>query len=209
VQSHAPLLLAISSEILVSGGKLVELGRLIGRLCRTVQGTGNTPMNGCRLLLGSAMGFHEIRDTGTRYGLVAFDSNGIERPEFTGKFSQMLVEEVTTQPVTNVLFFSHGWKGDVAAATEQYGPLQTTFNEARRNVTPETLPTHVRDAYLDLNDASPWDSKAMASPPRPMPTARALTRKNLTRPETRTEPALANLISAVFSVHCSNSPTGR
>src|ERR1700730_17117871 len=66
------------------------------------------------------MGFHEIRDTGIRYGLVAFDSNGIERPELTGKFSQKLVEEVTTQPVTNVLFFSHGWKGDVPAATEQY-----------------------------------------------------------------------------------------
>ena len=66
------------------------------------------------------MGFHSIRDTGVQYGLIAFDRDGVERPEATGRFSQQLIEEVKAQPITNVFFFTHGWKGDVPAAIEQY-----------------------------------------------------------------------------------------
>src|SRR5258708_30433095 len=66
------------------------------------------------------MGFHTISDIGVRYGLIAFDRKGIERPEAGGMFNEKLIEEVSTQRITNVFFFSHGWKGDLPAAIEQY-----------------------------------------------------------------------------------------
>jgi hypothetical protein len=54
------------------------------------------------------------------YGLIAFGSDGVERPERDGLFSQTLLEQAATQAVTNIFFFSHGWMGDVPAAVEQY-----------------------------------------------------------------------------------------
>ncbi len=185
------------------------------------------------------MGFHSIRDTGVQYGLIAFDRDGVERPEATGRFSQQLIEEVKAQPITNVFFFTHGWKGDVPAAIEQYdswigalmqspdarkaqqvfpgfrplliglhwpslpwggedaggdgsfgasggtspdqllaeyldrfgdrpeirGPLQTIMNEARRNMSPDTLPPEVCQAYLDLNAALGLQSGGVSAPP--------------------------------------------
>src|SRR5271157_4160564 len=185
------------------------------------------------------MGFHKVGDSGFQYGLIAFDADGNERPESDGKFTQKLIEEVMAQPITNVFFFSHGWKGDVPAAIEQYDkwigalidspdlqkaqqafpdfrplfvglhwpslpwgeeeagsdgsfaapgglapgqwleeyvqrlgdrpeilvPLQTIINEARRNMSPETLPGEVRQAYLDLNAALGLQSGGVSAPP--------------------------------------------
>jgi hypothetical protein len=184
------------------------------------------------------MGFHTI-DNEVQYGLIAFDADGVERPEADGKFTQKLIEEVKTQPITNVFFFSHGWKGDVPAAIEQYNkwiaalikspdsqkaqqlfpkfrplliglhwpslpwgeeearsdgsfavagsplrdslleeyvqrlgdrsdivvPLRTIINEARRNMSPGTLPDQVRHAYLDLNAALGLQSGGVSAPP--------------------------------------------
>jgi hypothetical protein len=185
------------------------------------------------------VGYHALQGTGLNYGLIAFDRDGIERPEAAGKFSQKLIEEIATQNFSNVFFFNHGWKGDVPAAIEQYdswigalmkspdaqkaqqvfpgfrpllvglhwpslpwgneeagnggsfaapggpgperllaeylerlgdrpeirSPLETIFNEARRNMSPETLPTSVRQAYLDLNNALGLESGGVSAPP--------------------------------------------
>lgn len=44
-------------------------------------------------------------------------------------------------------------------------PLETIINEARRNAAPDELPPHVRQAYLDLNDALGLKSEGVSAPP--------------------------------------------
>src|ERR1017187_7446156 len=66
------------------------------------------------------MGYHKLGDSDNTYGLIAYDRDGNERLEAGGKFSQKLIEEISSQPITNVFLFSHGWKGDIPAAIEQY-----------------------------------------------------------------------------------------
>jgi hypothetical protein len=57
------------------------------------------------------------------YFLVVHDEAGRERPEADGKFLSDTVEQRVSSsevPITDVFFTSHGWKGDVPAAIEQY-----------------------------------------------------------------------------------------
>jgi hypothetical protein len=184
------------------------------------------------------MGFHTIAASGVRYGLMAFDANGVERSEGAGPFSQTLIAEARNA-VTDIFFFSHGWQGDLTAAIRQYdlwigalanspdletarrktpaflplfiglhwpslpwgnedagadgsfaaaarpdpqqmlnacidrfgdGPeiraaLQTIFDQARYNITPDTLPPAVQQAYLDLNAALGLGSGGVSAPP--------------------------------------------
>jgi hypothetical protein len=55
------------------------------------------------------------------YHLIVFDENGIERrePDRT-LMSDIVQQRVSATGVTDVFFTSHGWKGDVPAAIEQY-----------------------------------------------------------------------------------------
>ncbi len=76
------------------------------------------------------MPFRTVPGTTVEYALIAFDKEGVERigdPDAkpvsaggSGKFSARVVEQLASRPYTNVFFFSHGWKGDVPAAIEQY-----------------------------------------------------------------------------------------
>jgi hypothetical protein len=185
------------------------------------------------------MGYHTIPSTEHTYGLIAYGNDGNERLESGTKFSQKLLEVASTEPITNVFFFSHGWKGDVPAAIEQYdswigalmasadlakaekafpgfrplliglhwpslpwghedagsdgsfaasngpgpnqmledmverlgdrpeirGPLETIFEAARHDMSPDTLPDSVREAYLKLNDALGLGSRGVSAPP--------------------------------------------
>src|SRR5207244_6944270 len=63
----------------------------------------------------------EQRGTELEYYLIAFDADGKERaddPE--ALMSDKIAEELRTRPVTDVFIFSHGWRGDVEAAKDQY-----------------------------------------------------------------------------------------
>jgi hypothetical protein len=65
--------------------------------------------------------FQSIGQTGQNYGLISFDQNGIERIDDGGeRFSGRLVDMLRQEPFTDVFFMSHGWKGDVVAAIDQY-----------------------------------------------------------------------------------------
>jgi len=67
------------------------------------------------------MPFKTIPGTDEQYGLLSFDGNGQERTDDgPGLFSQVLLEKARTEQPTNIFFFSHGWKGDVPAAVDQY-----------------------------------------------------------------------------------------
>jgi hypothetical protein len=67
------------------------------------------------------MPIEHVPDTPLTYYLIAFDKNGLERAEPDGSsLSQRLVGDLAGQAVTDVFLLSHGWKGDVPAAREQY-----------------------------------------------------------------------------------------
>jgi hypothetical protein len=55
------------------------------------------------------------------YYLVAYDAEGKERTDDSDDFlSQRVVDSVKQGSVTDILLLSHGWKGDVPAAKDQY-----------------------------------------------------------------------------------------
>lgn len=67
------------------------------------------------------MPLREIAGTDFRYFLIAFDENGVEREEADGsRMSETIRRRIREDDVTDVFFTSHGWKGDIPAAIEQY-----------------------------------------------------------------------------------------
>src|SRR4051794_23230157 len=68
------------------------------------------------------MPIRTVPGTDLGYALVIFDENGNERAEPDGTMlSETLLRRVAdaAQPITDVLFSSHGWQGDVPAAIAQ------------------------------------------------------------------------------------------
>jgi len=64
-----------------------------------------------------------ISGTDLSYALVIFDDTGKEKPEPDGTLlSETLIKRVAdpARPVSDVIFTSHGWQGDVPAAIAQY-----------------------------------------------------------------------------------------
>ena len=88
------------------------------------------------------MPIRKVAGTDVEYYLVVFDEYGTERREPDGTLlSETVARRVadTVTPVTDVFFTSHGWKGDVPAAVEQYdkwaqamATLQSDYDAARR-----------------------------------------------------------------------------
>jgi hypothetical protein len=62
-----------------------------------------------------------VPGTNLTYYLIAFDASGRERTEGAGeRLSRRVVDLLTREPITDVFLMSHGWKGDVPAARDQY-----------------------------------------------------------------------------------------
>jgi hypothetical protein len=76
-----------------------------------VSGKGKTPMP-----------FQTVPQLDLRYALITFDKDGKERTDDPqgGVFSRAIEEHVKTTQPTHILLFSHGWKGDVPGAIDQY-----------------------------------------------------------------------------------------
>ena len=68
------------------------------------------------------MPYRTIPNAGVQYALISFDDDGNERTDDPagGRLSTQLVEQARRERPTNIFLFSHGWKGDVAAAVDQY-----------------------------------------------------------------------------------------
>jgi hypothetical protein len=68
------------------------------------------------------MSFRTIPNSTVRYNLLVFDEDGLERTDDPdgGVFSRALCDQIRSEKPTNIFLFSHGWKGDVAGAIEQY-----------------------------------------------------------------------------------------
>lgn len=64
-----------------------------------------------------------VPNTSATYQLISFDANGVERPEPDGSLLSAAIITRLRDPnegITDVFFSSHGWKGDIPAAIEQY-----------------------------------------------------------------------------------------
>jgi pimeloyl-ACP methyl ester carboxylesterase len=70
------------------------------------------------------MPFRKIQGTDSVYSLLCFDKASEERsddPDGTdGRLSKRLLKLATTELPSHIFLFSHGWKGDVPAAVDQY-----------------------------------------------------------------------------------------
>ena len=67
------------------------------------------------------MPIRKVPNTDYSYYLVIHDDKGEERKEADGSLlSRKILEEVSSQPVTDIFIMSHGWRGDVPGAIAQY-----------------------------------------------------------------------------------------
>lgn len=70
------------------------------------------------------MTIETVPGSATRYFLINLDAGGRERLDdphaANGRLSDSVAAELAAQPYTDVLFMSHGWKGDVPEAKRQY-----------------------------------------------------------------------------------------
>lgn len=68
------------------------------------------------------MTIETVPRTSHRYYLIAFDADGRERTDDPdGLMSERTLDALRTEMFTDVFVLSHGWKGDIPAAREQYG----------------------------------------------------------------------------------------
>lgn len=68
------------------------------------------------------MSFQTIPGLGVEYGLMHFDDRGRERADDPqgGVFSRALLDRARRDKPSHVFLFSHGWKGDIPSAIDQY-----------------------------------------------------------------------------------------
>lgn len=66
------------------------------------------------------MPIEKIANTDLSYYLVCYDKNGREQQDDGGLLSEQVCRAVQNDGVTDVFIISHGWKGDIPAAKDQY-----------------------------------------------------------------------------------------
>jgi hypothetical protein len=68
------------------------------------------------------MPFQTIPGLGVEYALIHFDDRGRERTDDPsgGVFSRTLLDKARREKPSHVFLFSHGWKGDIPSAIDQY-----------------------------------------------------------------------------------------
>ena len=108
------------------------------------------------------MPYCKIPGTTSRYALLGFDRKGREVDDdphgVDGLMSEELLRGVRQDPPRSIFLFSHGWKGDVPAAVDQYNRWIKALIE--RSPAPE--PEHA--LYIGLHWPSlPWGDDELAS----------------------------------------------
>lgn len=83
-----------------------------------------TPTEWIRAAGRREMTIRNVPGTDLEYYLISYDKKGVERDDdgdvASGRLSERVVEVLGEGDVTDVFFTSHGWKGDVPAAIDQY-----------------------------------------------------------------------------------------
>src|SRR5215204_6014497 len=66
------------------------------------------------------MPIENVDNTDLKYYLVCYDRDGKEQTDGGGLLSAGVVSAIQNDAVTDVFIMSHGWKGDIPAARDQY-----------------------------------------------------------------------------------------
>ena len=63
-----------------------------------------------------------VKETSLKYYLISFDKDGNERPEHDSgePTSQEVLKTLSQEEITDIFLISHGWRGDIPAAKNQY-----------------------------------------------------------------------------------------
>jgi hypothetical protein len=81
------------------------------------------------------MAIEPVPGTDLSYHLVAFDADGLERRDDPGgSRSERAIASIRQDPITDIFILSHGWKGDVPAAREQYNAWIRAMQDCRADV---------------------------------------------------------------------------
>ncbi len=120
------------------------------------------------------MPFRKIPDLDLEYALINFDDRGLERTDdpVGGVFSRVLVDKVRDEKPTNIFLFSHGWKGDVPAAIDQYNRWIGAMwkLEADR----QSMGADFRPLFIGLHwPSQPWGEESQGGTPVSFGTAEA------------------------------------
>lgn len=101
---------------------------------------------------------------GLEYGLISFDKDGKERTDdndgIHGIFSDTLLAKVKAEKPSDVFLFSHGWKGDMPSAIDQYNRwIGAMWNlEADRN----RMGAGFSPLFIGLHwPSQPWGDESM------------------------------------------------
>lgn len=82
------------------------------------------------------MTFESVHGSNLSYYLLAFDAKGQERqddPE--GLMSQVVVDVLKKDPITDVFIFSHGWQSDLPSARAQYNDWLRVMSQCSADIT--------------------------------------------------------------------------
>src|SRR5262249_44962701 len=110
------------------------------------------------------MPFQSIPGTDARYALISFDDRGVERrddPE-GGVFSTALAAQIQAVQPSHVFLFSHGWKGDVPSAIDQYNRWIGAMLARTDDRT--AMGTAFKPFFIGLHwPSQPWGEEGIAS----------------------------------------------
>jgi hypothetical protein len=112
------------------------------------------------------MPFKTIPNTTVTYALIAFDGDGHERTDdpdgINGRMSARILQEAQSNPPNHIFFFSHGWKGDVPAAIDQYNRWIKAMTDLPADMA--TIGADVKPLWIGLHWPSlPWGDDELGS----------------------------------------------
>ncbi|MCC7154103.1 MAG: hypothetical protein IT161_05975 [Bryobacterales bacterium] len=108
------------------------------------------------------MPFQKIPDKDIEYALIAFDKKGVERKDDPegGVFSRTLIEKIRKEQPSHVFLFSHGWKGDVPSAIDQYNRWIGAMWE--READRKAMGADFRPLFIGLHwPSQPWGEESL------------------------------------------------
>ncbi len=109
------------------------------------------------------MPFRTIDGINQRYVLISFDDKGIERGDDPtgGVFSREVVKAVQAQQPSHLFLCSHGWKGDVESAIDQYNRWIGAF--CRLDADRQALGGDFKPFFIGLHwPSQPWGEEDIA-----------------------------------------------
>lgn len=110
------------------------------------------------------MPFHRIPGHDVEFALISFDEDGRERTDDPagGVFSRTILDRVGQTRPSHVFLFSHGWKGDVPSAIDQYNRWIGAMWKLEKDR--QALGSGFRPMFVGLHWPSlPWGEETLAA----------------------------------------------